>query len=116
MQVYCFCPSSDFWLYLFLLLMPLDGVLPGHKANVDVVLSRSKEGRALLQRSLIFLMKVAAANVHKNWFLTVEHDVTAGPQYDGVVCNVDEGAHIVTKEEVDTLKKEIKSTLTVMQS
>jgi len=89
------------------LLMPLDGVIPGHKANVDVVLVRSKEGRAILQRSIVFLMKVAAAKVYKKWFLAVEHDATAGPQYDGLICSVDEGAHTVTEDELKTLKTEM---------
>jgi len=89
------------------LLMSLDSVLPGHKANVDVVLARSKDGRSILRRSLVFLMKMAADKVHKDWFLTVEHDATAGPQYDGVVCNVDEGSHPISKDELAVLKAEM---------
>jgi len=90
------------------LIMDLNSTVPGHRACVDVVLARSKDGRALLKRSIVYVMMMAAAKVHKDWFLTVEHDAVAGAQYNGVVCSVDEGAHKVTKEEVDKLKAEMQ--------
>jgi len=90
------------------LLMSLDSVIPGRKACVDFVFARSKDGRALLERSIVFVMMMASARVHKEWFLTVEHDATAGNQYEGLMCSVDEGAHAVTKEEIDSLKGEMQ--------